>query len=73
MLRAANLDSTSIANSTVTTVPIAGNTSGTQVDSYSGLNGGTSTYTGATTLTAGTLQFAGSNALNGATPIGMAA
>jgi hypothetical protein len=45
MLRAANLDSTSIANSTVTTVPIAGNTSGPQVDSYSGLSAGSNLYT----------------------------
>lgn len=45
MLRAANLDSTSIANSTVTTVPVTGSTSGTQVDNYSGLNAGTNTWT----------------------------
>lgn len=45
MLRAANLNGGTISTGTVATVPLAGNTSGTQVDSYSGLNTGTSTYT----------------------------
>lgn len=45
MLRAANFNSSTVADSTVTTVPVAGNTAGPQVDSYGKLNTSTYTYT----------------------------
>jgi fibronectin-binding autotransporter adhesin len=54
-------------------VPVATTGSLTKTSSGALIISGTGGYTGATTISGGTLQFAGSNALNSATAISMAA